>query len=727
MKFDKKYISGKYPYFVALAFVMAAGIIFCMVKTMTVDHEMWEKAKRTREKDSVEIKPARGNILSSDGQLMASSLPNYTVFIDFLSGLSKESLKAKRPMNRADSTMWAMKDSLFHSELDSICIGLNEICPKKTVAEYRKYLLKGWDEKRRYYEICPHQVLDYIQYNQLMSLPFFRLSKINNSYKFMVGLTINPRNNRKRPFGSLAKRTLGDLYGAKDSARSGIELAYDSVLRGKVGTSHRKKVRSVYLDIVDVEADDGCDVVTTLDVDMQDICETALKAKLKEIDAEWGVCVLMETATGDIKSIVNLDKIGNEYIEIQNRALSTMMEPGSTFKTASIMVALDDGEISYTDKIDTYSGVYPMYGRLMKDHNWHRGGYHVIDVPHTLMFSSNIGVSRLIDMHYHNKPEKFIEGLHRVGIAEPLGLPFQGTADPHLLDPKGKMWSKVSLPWMSIGYSTQIPPISTVTFYNAIANGGKMMRPRFVKAIQKNGEIIEEFEPEVMKEKICKDVTLRQIQKALFRVVNDKEGVGKGAGSKKVHISGKTGTAQVSHGKEGYTRREYLVSFCGYFPSEKPKYTCIVAIRKIGAASGGGMAGPVFSSIAEQITFKTAVTDLSLAQDSLSVFVPDVKTGDLYAAKKVLDNLNISMPNGNISENTWGKTFVEGRNLKYKTKLTHQDSVPDLTGMGARDAIFAIESRGMKAHVSGVGRVVSQNVKPGTHVIKGKTVTIKLD
>ena len=726
MRFDKKYITGLYPYIVVFAFIFGAFIMFFMLKTMTVDHEELEKMRKSREKTDVDVEPIRGNILAADGQLMASSLPNYTVYIDFLSGLSDKGAAARKPVTKADSTMWAKKDSLFHAGLDSICMGLHDICPMMTAGEYRKYLLDGWDSKSRYYEICPNQVLNYIQFNKLMSLPFFRLMTINNSYRYMVGLAIYPRNNRMHPFGTLAKRTLGSLYGAKDSARSGLELAFDSVLRGKGGKGHRKKVRSVYLDIIDEAAKDGSDIVSTIDVDMQDICETALKSKLEEVEAEWGVVVLLEAATGDVKSIANLDRVGGQYVETQNRALSTLMEPGSTFKTASIMVALDDGMIKYTDRVQTYAGVYSMYGRLMKDHNWHRGGYGEIDVPHTLMYSSNVGVSRLIDEHYHNQPEKFIEGLHRVGIADSLGIPFQGTATPRLIRPGSRLWSKVALPWMSIGYSTQIPPISTVTFYNAIANGGKMMRPRFVKAIQKDGEVVEELPPVVLREHICKDVTLRQIQTALYRVVNDEQGVGKRAGSKKVSISGKTGTAQVSHGKSGYSGREYLVSFCGYFPSENPKYTCIVAIDKKGTASGGGTAGPVFASIAEQITFKTTVTDLSVAQDSSSVFVPDVKNGNMSAAGKVLSALGIGFTGGEVPAGTWGEAFVADDALGYHASHYHPDSFPDLTGMGARDAIFAIESRGMKARISGVGTVVSQSVRPGGKIVKGKTVRLEL-
>lgn len=727
MKFDKKYIAGKFIWVVVLAFLFALAIVCFMLKIMTIDHEKMMDMKNMFETDSLPVSPKRGNILSADGQLLASSLPDYKVYIDFLSGLSKDAMSGKAPFTKLDSITWAKKDSLFHTNLDSICNGLHEICPAKTAKEYRKYLEKGWNERSRYYEICSHQVLNYIQFNQLMSLPFFCEYK---NHKYLIGLTIEERNNRKKPFGSLAKRMLGEMYGAKDSARSGIELAYDSMLRGETGIRHRKKVRSKFLDIIDVPAKDGYDLISTIDIGMQDICETTLRKQLHELNAIWGVVVLMEVQTGDVKAIVNLERADDgEYYEMRNWALAARMEPGSTFKTASIMVALDDGAINYTDQIDTYSGVYRMHGSMMRDHNWTSGGYHVIDVPHTLMFSSNIGVSRLIDMHYHNHPEKFIAGLHRIGIADSLGMPFAGVGTPYVQSPGSKMWSNASLPWMSIGYNTQIPPISTVTFYNAIANNGKMMRPRLVKAIQKNGEIIEEFPPEVIKEQICKPQTLNYIHDALFRVVNDKEGLGKKAGSAKFHVSGKTGTAQVSQGKSGYTNggRQYLVSFCGYYPSEDPKYTCVVAIRKHGPqASGGGMAGPVFATIAEKVYASAVTSDLSRLKDSLFVSTPRILNGYMPAISYVLNELNISYTNKKYDNSDWAVSSENNGKLTFSSLPVSENVMPDLIGMGARDAVFAVASRGLKVRVEGCGKVVSQSIKPGTGINPNTIVKIKL-
>ena len=306
MKFDKKYISGKFPFVVGVAFCTAVGIIGFMIKTMVADKEKWEEIRtKNFEKDSLEVKPVRGNILSDDGQLMASSLPDYKVYIDFMSGLSLDAVKYSQ-FSHQDSIIYNQKDSLFLGlgdfyarELDSICNGLEKICPKKNAKQYKEHLAKGWKEHRRYYEICQGQLLDYIQFNDLLKLPFFKEYK---KHKYLIGLNIDERNNRKKPFGSLARRTLGDMFGAKDSARSGLELAYDSILRGESGISHRRKVLNKYIDIIDKKPVNGSDIVSTIDITMQDICENALREELALLDADMGVVVLMEVKTGDVKT-----------------------------------------------------------------------------------------------------------------------------------------------------------------------------------------------------------------------------------------------------------------------------------------------------------------------------------------------------------------------------------------------------------------------------------------
>lgn len=741
MKFDKKYISGKFPLIVGIAFIIAIGIIVCMVKTMTVDKKMWEKRRHEAfERDSIIVPPTRGNILSDDGQLMASSLPDYKVFIDFMSGISKEGTPKNSKdeihfdkFTRRDSTIYMTKDSLFHGKgeaysatLDTICNGLAEICPKYTAKEYRTRLAEGFDKRSRYFEISKGQVFNYIQFNELLRLPFFRDYERR---KYFVGLTIEPRNNRKKPFGSLARRTLGEMYGAKDSARSGIELAYDSILRGVPGIQHRRKVLNKYIPIIDKQPVNGSDVVTTIDITMQDICENALREQLAQCDADMGVVILMEVKTGDVKAIVNLTRYddGNFY-EARNFALAALMEPGSTFKTASILVALDDGVLKPQDTTSGNGGVYNMYGALMKDHNWYKGGYGTMDVAHTLMYSSNIGVSRLIDARYHNCPEKFVEGLKRIGIGADLELPFVGSAVPVIRMPNKDRsnWSATALAWMSIGYETQIPPISTCSFYNAIANNGKMVKPRFVKAIQRNGEIIKTMPVEVVREQICRPEALDTIKSMLRRVISN--GVGKPARSKHFTVAGKTGTAQLVGKSGSYAGGGHLVSFCGFFPFEDPKYTCMVAIRHYSpGASGGKQAGTVFKKVAESVYAKDITTDLSRAKDSLSQFVPEVKRGDINAARQLLGQLNIPMKGNKYTGKEYGSASVDGTSVVFEKQKTTNDLMPNLAGMGARDAIYMIESRGMKARISGCGTVKSQSVAAGAKIKKGTTVTIELD
>ena len=735
MKFDKKYINTRITGIVVIAAVVMIAIITQAVLTATVENRKWKEVGEVSVGKIEMLPAARGNILSADGQLMASSLPDYKVYIDFLSGIDRlpDSVAPNGSKIKVfDPIQVAEKDSMWEANLDTICRGLAEICPNYTYEEHLAHLTKGLKEHKRYWDVSPRVVLNFIQYNDLMRLPVFNLKN-----RYASGLTVEPRNNRNKPFGSLARRTLGEMYGAKDSARSGLELAYDSLLRGEPGQKHNKKVLSKYLSIVDKEPVDGYDLVSTIDVSMQDICESALREKLHELDASMGVVVLMEVKTGDVKAIVNLMRYDDgEYYEARNYALAALMEPGSTFKTASILVALDDGYIKPTDYVETGGGICNMYGASMKDHNWHRGGYGTIDVPHVLMFSSNVGVSKLIDKYYHNQPEKFVEGLRRVGIGTPLGLPFDGAANPNIRTPHkdhtggyrmSDNWSATALAWMSIGYETQIPPISTVSFYNAIANNGKLVRPRFVKGISKNGEMVEEFPVEVIRPHICGQQALDDIRTILYRVVNDKEGLGKRAGNPYFHVSGKTGTAQVATGggyKAGHN--EHLVSFCGYYPSEDPKYTCIVAIRHAYyVASGGGQAGPVFSKIAQRIYSKNVTTDINLAKDSTAVHVPDVKNGNVVAAQYVLDQLGLKAEGGKGYE--WGLASAGGSCVQFQPVKVSNDIIPNVMGMGARDAVCALSNRGLKVRMKGRGKVVGQSVASGSKVVKGQTITLELN
>ena len=716
MNFENKKTMPRFFVVIVLMCVFGVYVLGNAAFLMFTQSDYWERVSKKLVKENVSIPAKRGNILAADGQVMASTLPEYRIYMDYVAS-------DKDPKVAATLQHW--RDSMLVEKIDSIADGLHQIFPDQSAEHFKKHLLKGKKLRRRNWKVYSRRI-SYIQYKECKKLPLFNCSP------FKGGFYCQEFKQRKQPYGSLASRTLGAVYASKDSARYGLELAYDSFLRGKPGISHRAKVRSTWLPIVDEPPVDGCDIVTTIDVSMQDAAEKALVKQLKDIDGEVGVVVLMEVATGDVKAIVNMTKCSDGvYREVKNNAISDLMEPGSTFKTASMMVALEDGKIKKHDRIETGNGLWEMHGRVMKDHNWRRGGYGNISVPEVLMYSSNIGVSRIIDENYRDCPEKYVDGLYREGVGIPLNLGIPGSGEPRVRRPNADKsnWSRTALPWMSIGYETQLPPIATLTFYNAIANNGKMVKPRFVKAVMKDGEVIQEFPTEVIKEHICSPSTLADIQEILEMVVS--QGLGKKAGNKRFKVSGKTGTAQVSKGRGGYHsgRMRYLISFCGYYPSEAPQYSCIVAIQKTGLpASGGGHCGPVFSKIAQHVMSKGVFRDVQDAADSTSVFVPDVLNGNLTAATAVLDELGVTWraDYDTAADVVWGSAERKGNGVELVAHNSQEGLMPDLHGMGARDAVYAIESRGLKARVEGIGRVVWQNVTPHARVEKGQTIHVKL-
>ena len=718
------------PRYFAIAVVLTLigfAVVGKAMYIMTAKKDYWTQVADRLKRDSVSVKPGRGNILSCDGQLMASSIPEYKVYMDFQAG-------------RDDSIHAQKQDSIWEEKIDSICEGLSQIFPSKTAEEFKTHLiagkkrvLKNGKEGARHYPIWPRRI-DYNTFCEVRKLPIFK----EPIYK--GGFHWEEFNARRRPFGSLAQRTVGDMFGAKDSAKYGLELSFDSILRGKNGIMHRRKILSKYLDIPVLLPEDGADIVTTIDVGMQDLAERAMIEELKEINGEMGVAILMEVKTGDIKAIVNMTRgADGEYRETVNNAISYRCEPGSVFKTASFLVALDDGVVDTSFVIHTGSGVMNMHGRDMKDHNWRRGGYQDINVARALEVSSNIGVSYVIDKFYGSNPKKYVEGLYRVGIHEDLKIPLVGYHTPMIIMPdtkttdRAKYWSKTTLPWMSIGYETQIAPINTVTFYNAIANNGKMMQPRFVKQIVKNGEVLREFEPVVLKERIAKPQAIKTMQTILEHVVS--QGLGRRAGSKSFKVAGKTGTAQVADQYGGYhsgTTR-YWLSFAGYFPADDPRYTCIVCLKKTGLpASGGGMSGLVFHHISEGVMAQNLKLDVDDARDTLSIMVPDVKGGDLVAANYVLDNLGVKTNtnwSGSYAEGNpvWGKTITTNKDVTLASVSTQKGIIPDVLGMGARDAVYLLESRGVKVKLRGRGKVKSQSIYAGTAIKQGMVCELNME
>ena len=704
-KFSNDQVMPRYMIIAVVLTIIGIAIIGKAFYIMTAKKQYWTEVANRLKRDSVSVKPTRGNILSCDGQLMATSIPEYKIFMDF------------------QAAAFVDGDSLWLDKVDSVCDGLSKIFPSITAHEFKVWLETGKRKVNkngsigaRHWPIWTKRI-DYNTYTEVSQLPFF------NMPKYKSGFHTEEFNARRRPFGSLALRTVGGMFGAKDSAYYGLELSYDSLLRGTPGITGRRKILNKYMNIPVTLPIDGCDIVTTIDVNMQDLAERSLLDMLKspQVNGEMGVAILMEVATGDVKAIVNMirtqDEQGNtRYVEAVNSAISYRCEPGSVFKVASFLVALDDEVVDTSYVIHTGCGVEMMHGRPMKDHNWRRGGYGDINMARALEVSSNIGVSHIIDKYYGKEPERYVKGLYRIGIHEDLKLPLVGYLPPRIRMPeKNKRgqylnWSKTALPWMSIGYETQIAPINTVTFYNAIANNGKMMRPRFIKKVMKNGETVAEYPPQVIKERIAKPKALKTMQTILEHVVS--QGLGRKAGSPLFKVAGKTGTAQVADQFGGYHSgiTRYWLSFAGYFPANDPKYSCIVCIKKSGLpASGGGMSGVVFHHIAEGVMARYLKLSVDDAHDESSVVIPDVKSGNAKAANTVLNKLGINK-------------------RESKTKNDYSLTVaPDVIGMGARDAVYQMERRGLKVKVVGRGKVKYQSFPAGKTIIDGAECILTLD
>ncbi|WP_102407173.1 penicillin-binding protein [Parabacteroides bouchesdurhonensis] len=700
--------------------LVAVAILVRAFDTAFVEKDVWEKVAEKQKRPNRLVLPGRGNIYSSDGKLMATSVPRYYLYIDF---------GADCYVNPGKN--WNSRDTLLYSKrngLDSLSIYLSKKLRNRTPASYRDYLTRGLKSKSRQFPLYEGKI-SYSDYKEIRKYPFLRLGR------YKSGLYAKEMVQRQKPFGTLASRTIGDIYGEIEAGgttkgKNGLELQYDSLLRGQAGLSSVRRVGGGWTNVIEVDPVDGMDIRTTIDINIQDITEKCLVDKLKEIDAESGTAVVMEVATGEIKAITNMGRIREGvYGETKNHAVADETEPGSTFKVASIMVALEDRVCTPNDTVDVGNGIYMYKGARMTDHNMNKGGYGRISVAQSIWYSSNIGVAKTILKGYSNNPTKFVEGLYRVGMNADLRLeiPGAGRAKIRRPDDSTRYWSKTTLPWMSFGYETQIPPIYTLTFFNAIANDGKMMRPMFTKEIMRNGKTVESFSPEVVKSSICSSRTLGLIREMLVDVVE--KGTGKAVHSDIIQIAGKTGTAQIASGGV-YRTSGHQVSFCGYFPADQPKYSAIVVIRRprIGYPSGGTMSGGVVKAIAEKVYASHMSFNIrSMEADSLAVKIPSVKGGDLKAVEDVLDELDIKTDTDSL-ETKWVLASADEKDniVKLKDVTIREGLVPRVTGMGARDAVYLLENAGLKVSLSGVGRVVSQSIQPGQRVVKGQTILLTL-
>lgn len=706
---------------VLLLGLVAVGILLRAFDTAFVEKEKWLKVAESQKRPNRLVLPGRGNIYSADGKLMATSVPRYYMYIDFRADAYSPSPETK--FNCLDTFKVSRNNGV-----DSLAVYLSRKLKDRTPAGYKAYLLKGLSSKSRQFPLYAGKV-SYSDLKEIRKYPFLRLGRYKSGFytKEMV--------QRQKPFGTLASRTIGDIYGEIEEGgttrgKNGLELQYDSLLRGQAGLSSVRRVGGGWTNVLEVEPVDGMDIRTTIDINIQDITEKSLVDKLKEIDAESGTAVVMEVETGEIKAITNMGRIREgAYAETKNHAVADEIEPGSTFKVASIMVALEDGLCTPGDTVDVGNGIFMYKGARMTDHNMNKGGYGRITVEQAIWFSSNIGVAKTILKGYTDNPTKFVEGLYRVGMNADLRLeiPGSGRAKIRRPDDSTRYWSKTTLPWMSFGYETQVPPINTLAFFNAIANNGKMIRPIFTKEIMHNGKTVQSFSTEVIKPSICSSNTLDLIKGMLLGVVE--EGTGKAVYSDIVRIAGKTGTAQIATGGV-YRTSGHQVSFCGYFPADHPKYSCIVVIRRprIGYPSGGTMSGGVVKSIAEKIYASHVSLDLrEMERDSLAVMLPVVKGGALKSVENVLDELDIDTDTDSI-ESKWALSSVnpEENKIVLRDVTIREGLVPRVVGMGAKDAVYLMEQAGLRVSLSGIGRVVSQSIQPGQRASKGQTVLLTL-
>jgi len=550
-------------------------------------------------------------------------------------------------------------------------------------------------------------------------------------------LIVEQVNRRVRPYGSLAARTIGSVN--ESGVKVGIEGAFDETLRGTDGTTLMQRVSGNFQvpvqDPDNVEPVNGMDVVTTIDVDIQDVAESALKRQLDQHYANWGAVVLMEVATGEVRAMANLTrKSEGVFVEDFNYAVGRNLEPGSTFKLASLIALLDDGKMTLTDKVDTESGTANVSGARIVDTR----RYGVITLKEVFEVSSNIGFAKSVYDGYGKRPSRFVDKLCNMGFDKPLGLQIPGEPTPVLWHPvRNKQgWSAVTLPMMAYGYGLEITPLHTLAFYNAVANGGKMVKPKLVKEIRRYGETVCTFPTETLVSSICSQKTLQQVQTCLEGVVSD--GTAQLLKSPHYTVAGKTGTARIAQGRRGYVAPNggihYLATLVGYFPADKPRYSCLVVIKTYyGPGSyhtyyGASLAGPVFRAVADRVNARSVswqepVEARYEKRDNLPV---PIKGGEAADVRRVAGKLSLPFENDRSQKN-WVRTRIDSVRVSMVELDEKGGKVPDVRGMGLKDAVYLLEKSGLKVSFNGRGRVVSQSLRPGDPAVRGQNVEIILE
>lgn len=683
-----------YLVIVVLGLAVIGRILY--IQTALGDH--YEQLSRERTLRYFEIEENRGNIYAADGSLLSTSVPTFNI--------------------RLDLDPSVVPDDLFLSRIDSLSRSLSTLFRDRSPREYRSMLMQARQRGDRYFLL--RRNVTYPQLKELRTFPILRRGRYGG------GMIAEQRSVRVKPFRLLAERTIG--YDKADF-HVGLEGAYREELDGISGRRLMRRItNNMWVPVNDeneIEPQDGNDIVTNIDVNIQDVAEHSLLEHLAKHDADHGCAVLMEVSTGYVVAIANLRRTEpGKYIEDYNFAVGESAEPGSTFKLASLMVALEDGRIRLDESVDTREGVVTFYGRQMRDS--HHGGYGEITLQQAFELSSNVGISLAIQQAYGNDPSRFVEGLRRMSLGDPLGLELSGEGRPRIKGPGEEGWSGLSLPWMSIGYEVALTPLQTLTFYNAVANDGVMVKPLFVREIRRGGLTIRENKPEVINPAICSKKTLAQVRPLLEGVVE--RGTARQLSNAVYSIAGKTGTAQIASPNTGYNKKDYRASFVGYFPAQSPKYSCIVVIDgpRQGYIYGAAVAAPVFRDIADKV-YATHL-DIQDIQDSLppisgsAPIAPGGHTDDLLA---LCSSLGSTL---RVSEQTseWIVPMVGDQGLEFVPRIVRQGSVPNVKGMNARDAVYILESLGLSVHLRGRGTVNRQSVEPGSPLSPGAAITLEL-
>ncbi len=671
-----------------------------------------EKAENLILRDII-IEPNRGDIYDANNRLLSTSLPYYDIRVD---------LRAR-----------GLTDEIFYSNIDSLALGLQRLFGDKPASAYKSELLQARRENRRYYLI--KRGVSFNKLSEVKNLPMFRLGRNTG------GLIVVQNDRRILPHGNLASRTIG--YTTKDEGGNvvGIEGAYDEHLSGVVGLKLMQRISgNVWMPLNDrneVEPRDGYDVVSTIDVEVQDVATNALLRQLRRHRANHGTAVLMEVQTGKVKAIANLKRNSDgSYSEAYNFAVGESTEPGSTFKLMSLMAAMEDGFVSPSDSVDTGDGRVSFYDQTISDGE--EGGLGKISVREAFEVSSNVGVAKLIDQYYGRNERDFINHLYEMNLNEKLGVEIRGEGAPEIKYPGDNLWSGVSLPMMSIGYEVRLTPLQILAFYNAIANDGKMVRPRFASAIKSHGETLRKIPTEIINSSVASPSTIKSVQSMLEGVVDS--GTASNLRNTQYSIAGKTGTAQIANEKYGYRRDEmvsYQASFVGYFPADDPMYSCIVVVNSPtkNVYYGNLVAGPVFREIADKVyATRLDMHDPLQKADGLSE-PPFSKSGNFSDLSNVLATLNIKYMmagNNNDDDNDsgeispWVSTFRRDSLVELRQIMHIPGTVPNVVDMSLKDAVYLLENEGLKVEARGRGRVADQSLAPGKHISEGDRIVIRM-